>query len=381
MRNEEQNTFVLVALDKSLASRTKKLRGILRAADETGIIELKIMDEGRELSPEFVDKQISLGAKAFIVGASGVAAGVARLCERHVPVVTISQPYPLGQNACAVHTDNSLVSREAARVLTGSRQTNSFAYFPALGNCQWSLERAEAFAKEIARRKARAPMIVLNPDLAADELRNIQKPIGVLAANDTYAAEVLKATREAGLSVPRDVAVVGVDNEQFLCERMATPMTSIEPDFEREGYEAMRAAAKLLSGMPVPRRIACGISKVVARKSTLDPNSAETLVNRALEVIAEKATSGLTVSDLCAHLRVSRCLLDLRFKEQKRASPKEAITAHKIEILKDLLRRTDIPIADACARSGFGSENHPKKLFRQRFGTTMREYRAQNSQR
>lgn len=377
MKRSLSSKLVLIALDKSIMSRTKKLRGILRAADESGMIELKIMDEGHDLSPKFVDQQVSQGAKAFIVGASGVVAGVARICERRIPVVTISQPYPLWTKSCAIHTDNVAVSREAARILTAPRQTNSFAYFPALGNPKWSSERAEAFAREIARRKSRASMVVLNPDTAGEELRRCQKPIGILAANDTYAAEALKAASAAGLNVPRDASIVGVDNEQFLCESLPTPITSIEPDFEREGYEAMRAAIGLLAGRQVPRRIVCGISKVVARNSTYDPKSAETLVNRVLAIIAEKATSGLTVSDLCTHLRVSRCLLDLRFREQKKLSPKETIIMRKLDALKAMLLDTDIPISDACSRCGFGSENHPKKLFRQRFGMSMRDWRKQ----
>jgi LacI family transcriptional regulator len=377
MKRKPSSKLILIALDKSITSRTKKLRGILKAADESGMIDLKIMDEGRDLSPEFVDLQASLGVQAFIVGASGVSSGVSRICESRIPVVTISQPYRLWERSCAIHTDNAALSREAARILTANRQTDSFAYFPALGNPQWSTERAEAFAREIARRRPRASMSVLDPDTAADELRRCRKPVGVLAANDTYAAEVLKAAEETGLDVPRDVSIVGIDNEQLLCESLSTPITSIEPDFEREGYEAMRAAIGLLAGKRVARRIHCGISKVIARSSTYNSKSAETLVSRALEVIEEKATSGLTVSDLCAHLRVSRCLLDMRFREQKKRSPKELIIMRRLETLKTMLQSTDIPIAEACSRCGFGSENHPKKLFLQRFGTTMREWRRQ----
>ena len=375
MKRGPSSKLVLIALDKSITSRTKKLRGIFRAADESGLIELKIMDDGRDLSPEFVDQQTSIGVQAFIVGASGVGAGVSRICENRIPVVTISQPYPLWEKSCAIHTDNAALSREAARILTAHRQTDSFAYFPALGNPQWSTERAEAFAREIARRRPRASMSVLDPDTAADELCRCRKPVGVLAANDTYAAEVLKAAEETGLDVPRDVSIVGIDNEQFLCESLSTPISSIEPDFEREGYEAMRAAIGLLDGKRVAGRMLCGISRVVARNSTYDPKSAETLVSRAVEIIEERATSGLTVLDLCTHLRVSRCLLDMRFKEQGKRSPKELIIMRRLNALKVMLQSTDIPIADVCSRCGFGSENHPKKLFRQRFGMSMSEWR------
>ena len=142
MKKRPSSKLILIAHDKSITSRTRKLRGILKAADESGMIDLKIMDEGRDLSPEFVDQQASLGVQAFIVGASGVSSGVSRICENRIPVVTISQQYRLWERSCAIHTDNAALSHEAAHILSAHRQTDSFAYFPALGNPQWSTERA-----------------------------------------------------------------------------------------------------------------------------------------------------------------------------------------------------------------------------------------------
>ena len=102
---------------------------------------------------------------------------------------------------------------------------------------------------------------------------------------------------------------------------------------------------------------------------------AESLVNRAMSIINDKATSGLTVADVCASLKISRRLLDMRFKEIRGLSPKEAITARRLEALRKLLRSSSDPISVVCRKCGFGSDNHPKKLFRQRYGTTMRAWR------
>ena len=66
----------------------------------------------------------------------------------------------------------------------------------------------------------------------------------------------------------------------------------------------------------------------------------------------------------------------MRFKEVKGISPRDAIINRRLDALRKLLRSSDDAIATVCKKCGFGSENHPKKLFRQRFGTTMRNYRS-----
>ena len=375
MRKSRKPVPVLVALNKSLVSRTKKLCGIFRASAESGNIELKIMDEGRDLTPEYVDREVANGTKAFIVGASGVSAALRRIGEHRLPLATISLSESIRHNACAIHTDNVAIAREAARTLSASGAFGSYAYYPAAGDPDWSLERAKGFLAAVRNRKS-SPVVTLPRQETAAALLKLPRPIGILAANDTYAVELLDVCRKCGLHVPRDVSLVGVDNEELLCESAVPPLTSIEPDFEREGYEAAKAVIQLLGRRNVPRNVTCGVNRIIVRKSTVDERYATSLVSRALDYINEKAATGITVADVSAHLRVSRRLLSLRFRETKGFSPKEAIIARKLALLRKGLAETDLPIAIVCARCGFGSENHPKKLFRERFKTTMRDFRA-----
>lgn len=81
------------------------------------------------------------------------------------------------------------------------------------------------------------------------------------------------------------------------------------------------------------------------------------------------------MTDVCTYLKVSRRLLGLRFHEIRKSSPMDAIIERKLSALKKELATSDLPIAIACKRCGFGSENHPKKLFHERYKMTMRDYR------
>ena len=375
MRKSHTPIPVLVALNKSVISRTKKLCGIFRASAESGMLELKIMDEGRGLTPELVDREVASGTKAFIVGADGVSPAIARIVELKLPLATTSLPHEISRTSCAVHTDNPAIAKEAARMLLSSGNCNSFAYYPAADNPDWSRERETCFLQAVQVRKHK-PVLTLPRTETAAALENLPRPVGILAANDTYAVELLNICRKCGLRIPKDVALIGVDNEEFLCESTSPSLTSIEPDFEREGYEAAKAVIQLLEKKDVPRRINCGIKRIIIRKSTGGERHAEALVNRALDYINAKATSGITVSDVCAYLRVSRRLLGLRFQEIRGTSPLNAIIERKLSALKRELVLSDLPISIVCRRCGFGSENHPKKLFRERYKTTMRDYRS-----
>ena len=373
---KKQNTIfdILVAFEKSLISRTRKLGGIYRAAMERGIISPRVMDEGRELTREFVDKAVKDGVRAFIVGAIGVESAIARICELSLPLATISLPYGNRRNMCTVCTDNKAIAKEAVRLLFGNRHFASYAYFPANGDPEWSEERWRNF-RDIIKKSSSLVPIKLPHDGIAEMLDELPRPVGLFAANDSYAVELMGTCHKIGISIPADASVVGVDNEEFLCEHASPPLTSIFPDFEKEGYLAATAIADMLSGKQVPQKIMCGLKQSVIRKSAMGECYAESVVNRAMSIIDSEATSGLNVSDLCTRLRISRRLLDMRFREVKDMSPKDAIINRRLAALKKSLKYSDDPIAAVCAHCGFGSENHPKKLFRQRFGMTMRDYR------
>jgi LacI family transcriptional regulator len=229
---------------------------------------------------------------------------------------------------------------------------------------------------EIASRPSGQTAVKLSRDSLFETLASLPKPMGLFAANDSYAVELIGVCHKIGLSVPSDASVVGVDNEEFLCENSTPSLTSIYPDFENEGYTAITMVANMLAGRTVPSKVSCGLKPSVIRKSAMGERYAESIVNRAMSLINAKATSGITVSDVCSSLRISRRLLDMRFKEVKKISPRDAIINNRLDTLRKLLKTSDDSIAAICRKCGFGSENHPKKLFRQRFGITMSDWRA-----
>ena len=100
-------------------------------------------------------------------------------------------------------------------------------------------------------------------------LRSLAKPVGVMACNDIRGRQVIEACLQAGLRVPDDVAVVGVDEDRLLCELANPPMSSVVLNLERAGYQAAELLDGLMAGrVQEPQRISVEALWVIPRRST-----------------------------------------------------------------------------------------------------------------
>ena len=221
----------------------------------------------------------------------------------------------------------------------------------------------------------------------ADELAALPTPCGVMAYNDRCAREVIDACNLAGLSIPSQIQVVGVDDQQEICENVRPRLTSIEPDFEGVGYLLAQRMDELLTTGKAKKTSICGVRRIVERETTRDLSGAARLVTSAEKYINENACQGLPPSPkglvpsaLAAALKVSRRYLEIRFKEVKGEGIAEAIRRRKLEEVCRLLRETDLPIGEITARCGFPVQTHLNAIFRHAYDCSLRAYRAQHSE-
>ena len=221
----------------------------------------------------------------------------------------------------------------------------------------------------------------------ADELSALPTPCGVMAYNDRCAREVIDACNLSGLSIPSQIQVVGVDDQQEICENVRPRLTSIEPDFEGIGYLLAERMDELLTTGKAKKMSICGVKRIVERETTRDLSGAARLVTSAEKFINANSCQGLppspkglTPSALATALKVSRRYLEIRFKEVKGEGIAEAIRRRKLEEVCRLLRETDLPIGEIASRCGFPVQTHLNAVFRRIYGTTLRAYRAQHNE-
>lgn len=291
-----------------------------------------------------------------------------------------------GPGVPAVVCDQTAVVRQAFRELLSLRPA-------ALGVVSyrdgrfWSKPRADAFRALAAADGALRcfPFAYRIHPSPADTgrlvawLASLPRRTALFCVNDNLASAVVEAAGAAGLSVPRDVMVLGVDNRDAVAPGAKFGISSVNVDLERAGYVAARALDAVMRGQEVDRRdLSFGPCMTVRRRSTGGVRRADPNIVEAMRIIRAEACSGLSASGVVRRISGSRSLVDLRFREATGHSILDEIIHVRLEKACLLLSGTTIPIEAVASFCGFDSENSMLKLFRSRFGVSMRQWRRQH---
>ena len=309
----------------------------------------------------------ALPAAGYIV--DGLHAGeFASIARERVPVVTLDVEKKLLPRFSApvsdVKIDNGEIARLAAAHFRELGRFKGYVYVHDPDMSEWSTIREHRFRKLVCENGAAYAAL---PHPANDSFRRLldtlagqPKPVAVFCANDRCASNVLSACKSAGLKVPADVAVVGVDNDTLMCNYSDPTLTSIEPDFEREGYEAAKELDRLLSrpGKAAHRMPLVRGSGVVVRSSTRPVYSAE----------------GITVTSVARAMRVSRRLAELRFRQVRGTTIGAEIAAARVKHAQKLLKTTKMSLAEIAADCGISDASYLVRVFRRHVGLSPRAW-------
>ena len=176
--------------------------------------------------------------------------------------------------------------------------------------------------------------------------------------------------------MPEDVAVVGVDNDDLLCELCDPTLSSVALDAEQGGYNAAALLDGLMSGrVGEPRRILVEPIHVATRRSTDVHATEDRDLARAVRFIQDNIVRPIGVDDIVAHVGCSRRALELRFRRILGRSVNEEIRQIRIERAKHLLAETRLSVTRVAETLGFGSSNYMIRLFRHTVGQSPAVYR------
>lgn len=213
-------------------------------------------------------------------------------------------------------------------------------------------------------------------------LANLPKPVGIVACNDDRGREVLSACRQARVQVPEEAAVVGVDNDELLCDLSDPPLSSVALGAERAGFEAAALLDQLMAGrIKKPQRLVAAALGVVARRSTDVLLHENPEVAAALRFIHDNAGRPIRVYDVVASLGDARRTLEIRFRQALGRSIHAEIERARLERARQLLLETDLPLPKIAQACGFGSASYLAAVFHRNLGTTPVKYRANNRNR
>ncbi|MGH9508022.1 MAG: substrate-binding domain-containing protein [Terriglobales bacterium] len=326
--------------------------------------------------------------------------GVARTTKVPLVASSLSEALPAvaGERYGEIRTDSAQI---AAMGLSHLREAG-FRRLAYVGfrDCQWALAREQAFVR-LAREAGLECAVHRTP--LANWMRRPQwlqswqreqpllvrwlvqltqvtprQPLGLLACNDVCGREVLAACAAAGLRVPDDVAVIGVDNDEMICELASPPLSSLAMGVEAAGYAAASLLDRMMRGQPAAERtVWVRPNRVVVRTSSDVIAQEDELVAAALRLIRERAREPIGVEDVTRGLQVSRRTLERRFQATVGRTVLEEITRCHIQRAKQLLQETDLPAYRIAAAAGFGSQKAFQRAFEREAGMTPGQYRTQ----
>jgi LacI family transcriptional regulator len=215
----------------------------------------------------------------------------------------------------------------------------------------------------------------------AEWLAELPKPIGLMACNDDRGRQVLDACRAAGVAVPLEIAVVGVDNDELMCELSDPPLSSVALNAEAGGYRAAALLDRMMRGrLRKPQRLVVEPLRVVERRSTEASAVADQEVAAALEFIHNYAADPVGIEDVVRHVSISRRALELKFRDAVGRTPHQELQRVRMNRARQLLLETDLPIPKVAAAAGFTSGAYLAQVFHRQFGKTpaqvRREYRT-----
>lgn len=317
--------------------------------------------------------------------------GVARAVMRSkLPVVGFGSGYGWYKPNSRVpyfFTNNNAISRLAADHLfeRGFRNFAYCGYARTLVN-GWSQERERSFARRVAEcglacdvyhghRTSSRQWAKIQQSLAT-WLRSLRKPLGVMAANDTRARQVLEACRACHLRIPEEVAVIGVDNDELLCQLSSPLLTSIEQGAKRIGYSAAALLDEVMQGKkPARLRLVVDPVGVVTRQSTDTFALTDPVIVKPMTFIRQYACTGIRVSDVVNVAAISRSNLESHFKIALGCTVHTAIRRVQLERARLLTLNTNLPLKQVAANTGFRSVQHMTMLFGRAFSQPPARYR------
>jgi len=208
-------------------------------------------------------------------------------------------------------------------------------------------------------------------------LRKAPKPLAVLGYDDADAARVLTACLEADISVPQDVAIMGIGDDTVVCENQAVPLSSVGHDLARIGYAGAALLDRMMSrkGKAVPEIVWIKPTGVIARDSTDVTASSDQTVSAALAYIRANLGRSFGSSEIATHLGISRTRLDRLFAATLDTSVRKEILRQRIVEAEHLLRSTNLQLKEIAARIGFSSPAHFSSAFHRATGRTPRNGR------
>jgi LacI family transcriptional regulator len=302
---------------------------------------------------------------------------------------TIASPYIKDRIAGAANIigDNDAMGEMAAEHLL-DRGFNNFAYC-GFEDMFGARSRGESFRRRIAeagfrtniykKPRPRGPRSWEDEQIfMADWLKSLPKPVGLMTCTDDRSQDVIEACKIAALHVPEEVAIIGVDNDELVCELSSPPLSSIALNTQRSGYEAAELLDKMMSRKRIKlanQTVVVHPTHIVTRQSTDILAMADGDVVAAIRFIRRHAKEMIQVDDVVNTVAVSRRSLEQRFRRELGRSVLAEIKRARVDQVARMLVETNLSVSQIALALGYAGVENIARYFRSEKGMSPLAYR------
>ena len=293
------------------------------------------------------------------------------------PIVYLNHPIDHSlKDHFAVCEDSAAVTRLALEHLQ-TLECRHFIFIKYHKKAEWEARRLRAF-HDFVNKNGSSHSILSSEEVADIEtIRQLPPHSGILGCCDAVAQVALQSAILAGRRIPNDLAIIGIDNEQTICEAQKPELSSVEIDRKCAGRKLAELLALTMNDTAEkPRTVYYGPSRIIRRDSTKSLGSPSLKTLTALEYIRENACNGrLSIDDVAKVMGCARTGATELFRRTTGKSIGEAINEIRFKRACELLNQSDMTIGEIIAACGYDSASYLSRYFRERTGITMREWR------
>lgn len=263
------------------------------------------------------------------------------------------------------------------------KQNFSNYAFIGMKDILWSVSRYEGYSEQISNsKKIQAHNYEVEDFQNEIEeisawLHSLPKPIAMFACNDFMARQVTEICQMNGIRIPEDISLLGVDNDEFMCNISSPTLSSIKLNFEKHGYEIAQTLFKMVAEKKTwPARIPVEAIGVVERMSTNRKIIADPYIREIVDFISRNYTQDIDIRKLTSFIPLSRRAIEMKFKKEMHPyTISSYIMKLRMEHFCRLLESSELPVSTAADRSGFIDNSNFSTLFKKYKGMTPTEYR------
>ncbi|MBI1390188.1 MAG: helix-turn-helix domain-containing protein [bacterium] len=370
---------VVLPIESSRASGRDLLRGVAKYSRLNGPWTFYWEPGGLD---DIFPHLKSLKADGIIMRDSPLLHEVMRL---GVPVIVVGHHLEKIPGMVNIMSDSRTIGRMGAEHLVKCG-FHHFAYC-GLDDKPWSNERSESFAEYVASCGYKAEiykqpffprMISWGKErkYLVEWLKSLPKPVGLMACHDDRGQQVLHACKVARLKIPDDVAIIGVDNDELVCNLSDPPLSSVAVNFERGGFDGAAVLDRLMNGEKVKQdEILVRPTHIVARQSTDVTAVKDEIVAEAVRYIRQSAKENIGVDDVVSAVTVSRRVLEKRFRDQLDRSILHEIRRVRANLIAQMLVETNLSVSQISLAMGFNGNEHIARYFQREKGMSLSAYR------